>query len=488
MLVDCSARERKRCVLDDRPVGGCAHFGVADMSKSTMSCFALVVLGTASACVTSVYDGQKFNHSGGNDAFERTLNLAGYGTKPNVPITVAVRHQQNQSWDAIATVFTSSNKQTYGGDDFYPWSYGFVAQDVLDSTCYLSSDPDCRVAQSNYAPVTLRFSQGGSQSGNLVTFEQGGLQCVIDRINQGESGMAAGFNCSGSQSPAITLQLRTSWDVASLQISAADTCAIDGQGKVTCWGHSAAAGQPRVVTSYQGPLADVALGLWANPVGCTLDDDGQLACWGSSQLPSSQSDVAQLVASVSGNRICWVDDFGGVDCGNFAVPQLNGAVATLAVGNNHACAGFTDGDVYCWGSIANDWGQMTPPPGLDFVEGLAVGDLHSCARGSQGDVECWGASTLGRTDPPQGLGPVTHISAGAQHTCVVHGQGDVACWGQDEQGQSSVPGNLGPAVQVEAGKFHSCALQSDGVVRCWGANDFGGSVGLTDVPGVFSTP
>ena len=126
---------------------------------------------------------------------------------------------------------------------------------------------------------------------------------------------------------------------------------------------------------------------------------------------------------------------------------------------------------------------------------VTVGDTHACAVRSNGDLWCWGTgglvgdgtATSHPSPVPVGeLGGVVAIGAGEAHTCAVQTTGDVFCWGVGTQGQTTeryglqwvspiqVYGLPHPAVGIAAHEGnHSCALLNDGTAWCWGANDTG---------------
>jgi len=199
-------------------------------------------------------------------------------------------------------------------------------------------------------------------------------------------------------------------------------------------------------------------------------------------------------------------------------------VASVAGGYNNGCAVLTNGQARCWGGNLNGAvgnNSATPefltaqtvlgPDGstpLADVAQIAVGDVHACARLTSGQLRCWGdnsAGQLGNDDLPNDsllpvtvrneddTGPlegVTQVVAGGLGTCALLDTGQVRCWGQDVYGQlgdggsnttSGLPvvvlGVTEPALtnvtSLADSGISRCAVLTNGQARCWGRNFFG---------------
>ncbi len=156
-------------------------------------------------------------------------------------------------------------------------------------------------------------------------------------------------------------------------------CAIDGAGKLSCWGSlggTIAHAQPAALPM-PGPVRDVAIGL---AHACALLFDGRVMCWGDN--PAGQLGVGGVPYARSPK----------------AVPGISDATA-MAVGDQHTCALRATGAVLCWGNNRSD--QLGDGTGLDrnapaIVRGLpaaralSANGSASCALGVDGRVRCWG--------------------------------------------------------------------------------------------------
>src|SRR3954465_13425509 len=96
-----------------------------------------------------------------------------------------------------------------------------------------------------------------------------------------------------------------------------------------------------------------------------------------------------------------------------AQPTMIALVCSLALVLScfplRSAAASISGHVESWG--VNQFGQATPPVGLDGVIAVAGGSYHSLALLTNGTVVGWGANFDGQLDIPQGLTDVVAISA-----------------------------------------------------------------------------
>ncbi|MCW2966485.1 MAG: regulator of chromosome condensation, partial [Solirubrobacteraceae bacterium] len=189
------------------------------------------------------------------------------------------------------------------------------------------------------------------------------------------------------------------------------------------------------------------------------------------------------------------------------VKRLGTTVASLSLGDSHACALTKTGAVWCWGSnAAGELGDGTTKqrlvpvavPALQSgVVSVSAGEDHSCAVTAAGAAKCWGGNSDGQLGDGtrqaslapvdvQGLGSgVAAISAADTYTCALTTAGAVKCWGYNDEGElgdgttttSLVPVDvtgLGSGVTaIGAGFLHMCALTQPGDVVCWGDNHEG---------------
>lgn len=237
--------------------------------------------------------------------------------------------------------------------------------------------------------------------------------------------------------------------------------------------------------------------------GCGLKSDGSVWCWGYGQLGQlgNNAEISQSVpVQVEDNNM--------------------GSVASIAVGDYHACGLKTDGTVWCWGD--NGDGQLgnsaagsesnTPvqvdDSSMGAVSRLSLGAYHSCALKNDGSAWCWGGNYNGELGhnssdanslvPVQvddsSMGAVTDLSAGDFHNCALKTDGSAWCWGYNGDGQlghnssdaeSRTPvqvddSSMGSLVALSSGGDHSCALKTDGQAWCWGYN-YSGQLGHNSI-------
>ncbi|HEX8437626.1 hypothetical protein [Archangium sp.] len=224
---------------------------------------------------------------------------------------------------------------------------------------------------------------------------------------------------------------------------------------------------------------------------CALDLEGRLSCWG------------QAVAGVSPAMQCVVGHLVRPPlvfaCQTFPQPVAEGVRFTQLANR----CGLTDsGQVLCWDASSN------APPALlptDPLSQLSAGARHSCGLTSTGQAWCWGNNSLGQLGvndfcPGPGCGdnqrpaPVagnlrfTRVDSGSEHSCALDAAGRAWCWGADASGQlgggsvstqgcrDGVPCRTSPhevqgglAFQdIDASSGGTCGLTSSGELYCWG--------------------
>jgi alpha-tubulin suppressor-like RCC1 family protein len=239
---------------------------------------------------------------------------------------------------------------------------------------------------------------------------------------------------------------------------------------------------------------------------CAVTANGQARCWGygfygaNGTGTTSQFDNAATVR----NR---------TDTG----PLVN--VRQVAVGQEHACALLTSGQVRCWGrgqhgQMGNGTttesnllpvvvGNATGNAPLAGVTGISADSDYTCALLENRQVRCWGGNPDGQlgdgTEDVDRLRPVavkavngagnltgiTQIDAGEDQACARTAAGQARCWGLNDTGQlgdGTEDNSLRPVVvrnvndtgaltavrRVTSGGYHSCAVLDNGQARCWG--------------------
>ena len=224
---------------------------------------------------------------------------------------------------------------------------------------------------------------------------------------------------------------------------------------------------------------------------------------GSAQtLPDEQGDRAW--ATIVASDAMSPGD-GGLAAPAVTAPAEPAVVGSIAMGEWHACAVMSDGDVRCWGrnregQLGRAAGATAPfsarptsvpgvPPGAIQV---STGTFHTCVRSEDQRIFCWGDNrtrqsgvelvpTLDRPTELRALTETAEITTGRDQTCARHRDGTLRCWGNNENGQlgdGSVRAPFAPVLvaglrgvaEIAAGSGHTCARLEDGTVRCWGLN------------------
>ncbi len=318
-------------------------------------------------------------------------------------------------------------------------------------------------------------------------------------------------------------------EVIQVAVGENHTCALTLSGRVLCWGfnlygelgNGTTADSAVPVVAVASGAAHIAVNEYSS---CAVMADGGVKCWGFGGF-------GQLGNGVTNSEYYSTVPVSVLRTGG---SPLSGATQ-VGMGITFACALAGD-QVQCWGK--NRFGQLgigsfdlsthayagavlnqAGGAALSGVDQLAVGDEHACAHLTSGNMQCWGHNHFGQLGNGAALAPdddpvtkvtlpvtvldstgaaplsgVAYLTAGGNHSCVFtswENSSPFACWGINSYGQlgagttsdgSSLPLAVsdissfgqGPAFgQVVTGGAHTCTLTGGEGVKCWGDNTYG---------------
>lgn len=184
-----------------------------------------------------------------------------------------------------------------------------------------------------------------------------------------------------------------------LVAGASHNCALEGQGRVMCWGQNA-----------MGQLGDPT-------AGAELDDNRGTPRRVAS-LPYIESVHAEqnttCAVTDSGELYCWGEGFGAQALG-VRVPPTKRA----AMGPGFVCLATRDGSLWCGGEDMAFVPESTTGflPGYLDTQSVAVGNGFVCARRRDGIVACQGDNAMGQlggqhADEKQRLQPTKVLLGG----------------------------------------------------------------------------
>lgn len=214
-------------------------------------------------------------------------------------------------------------------------------------------------------------------------------------------------------------------------------CALKKDGSVECLRFSQAhrIGSDKITAASGETLKGVKLIAGT----CAIDGTGRVLCWG-------ENDYGQLGDGLR------------VDRAEAAPVKGLSGVRALDAGGAHVCAVLADGSVQCWGdNSAGQLGdgthdlRTTPSvvKGIGKARDVALGESFSCAHLEDGTASCWGSNENGalgdgsgadQSSPVvvKGLKSVAELVAGPSHACARLDDGTVTCWGWSPVNQSVV--------------------------------------------------
>jgi alpha-tubulin suppressor-like RCC1 family protein len=258
---------------------------------------------------------------------------------------------------------------------------------------------------------------------------------------------------------------------------------------------------------------------------CAILNNNKIKCWGA----NGWGNLGTGNSNNYGQSGATGDSIPFVDVGTGLTP------VDIGMGENYACALFSDGRGKCWGnaslgqqglgnssSSGGNAGSMGDNrPFLNVGSGRTIKQLvlgpaaTTCAVLDNDTLKCWGLNTganlgvghgnnvgdnTGETGdgiPVVDLGTgvkVRNVQVGDSHVCAHLFDNTVKCWGASDRGQLGQEGmsSLGtslsemgdalPTVNFGAGKtvrqlaggdLHSCVILNDNTVKCWGFNAWG---------------
>jgi alpha-tubulin suppressor-like RCC1 family protein len=232
-------------------------------------------------------------------------------------------------------------------------------------------------------------------------------------------------------------------DVASIDVGTDFQCAVKTDASLWCWGSN-----PYTIVvgdvDFHAPrpfftgVAQVSTG---DNHACLVKTDGTLWCWG-------QNASGELGDGSTNDQPTPVQ-----------VTTLGNSAAIVAAGMGFTCAKLKDGSVSCWGT--NAYGQLgtndamparsTPQPVTTLgttVASIATGNDHACAVRTNGTLWCWGNGVEGKLgngmlsgtqatpiEVTAAGGNIRQASCAPSNTCVTKSDGTALCWGSNQFGQ-----------------------------------------------------
>lgn len=278
-----------------------------------------------------------------------------------------------------------------------------------------------------------------------------------------------------------------------LAVATADSssCAIDASRSVWCWGANGA-GQlatndttSRVRASRVPSLCAVRALSGTFEHYCAIDEMARLWCWGR----NDEGQLGQMDSYPGRNALAPVQ----------VAPSLRWRA--VSTGQGHTCGIAEPATLYCWGR--NTGGQLAlgmesaiqhrapqRVAGFDDWAQVSVGQDHACAIRSNGELYCWGEVDVAGVSPvfvPTVIGAIrdwTSVSVATFAACATRSNGAVFCWGRNMEGQLGLGDIMArsepvmvpmpdAATALGVGRFHSCLLDASRRAMCTGENNRG---------------
>lgn len=314
--------------------------------------------------------------------------------------------------------------------------------------------------------------------------------------------------------------------VVDLSMGTTHACALLKDGSVWCWGdnqggeiQSPPTSSPIAVPTQIAGVANVIAISAGDADTCVVESDSTVWCWGVNR----NAELGHAV-NTAGDIVC-----GTHSCNPMPTKVSGIAAKQVQAGRFTACGLTTTGTVACWGSAAKglmgtvadaDIPSATAIAGLTSITQLsqaAIQGANACAIDSAANVWCWGENSLGAAGhTPGALGDVvcangvgscngtphkvtlaedggggafTNVSSvtSAGAVCAAQAGGSVWCWGWGPAGQlgDGINTVYAPTMVTSvsgagsmSGDLTVCTLKATGDVVCWGGAN-------TEIPGSY---
>lgn len=301
-----------------------------------------------------------------------------------------------------------------------------------------------------------------------------GVHCFGDN-NLGQLGIGS----VSAGSTVITKVHGLPGNIRSLSSGGDHSCAVDGQGRVFCWGantHGESGGAtpdpvttPIQVTLEGGATARATAVTTGSDFSCALMATGEVQCWGSNHF----GQLGRVEAWISGTAppstlpLGWNTDNNATgervrcgSCGN--TPFLN-RVKQISAGTAAVCALLVSGQIRCWGRNPRANGGTVRSAANEDTRLFGCGrDPRFCGCGWNPTHYC----LPGVGNPPNdqidldvlphagrlNVNFVSHVAGG--------GYSPPGCADQSE---------LDPFLSVSVHDDGACVITADSRVQCWGS-------------------
>lgn len=179
----------------------------------------------AAACMTS-----PLNDSG-PPAPDQPVAFSGFAYRPGATVDIKVLNHATGVHEVIATTTAATAPTTLSGTSLYYWTANAAPYDPGNPATACRFTPECTMI--GVGDVYVKAHERGT--GDLTTFDDGGIECVTKHLNDGQSWLNAGAACQSPDSPNVRLR----YELAPVQ---AVTASVAQVGAPAAWAWSRGAG------------------------------------------------------------------------------------------------------------------------------------------------------------------------------------------------------------------------------------------------------
>lgn len=119
--------------------------------------------------------------------------FTGFASQPGATVELYAFSKQANAWELTpdTTTTASSSPSTYGGSTGYYWAIESTLVETATDWCRVK--PGC--SPNSEGDLRVQFREIGGSVNPLLTFDDGGLTCTINAVENGENLLQSAWNC-----------------------------------------------------------------------------------------------------------------------------------------------------------------------------------------------------------------------------------------------------------------------------------------------------
>jgi hypothetical protein len=173
------------------------HIHATLRQPMTRLCMALLLASGLSACVVSPYNNQFVTSN-------NPVYFGGFAQNPGAQIDILALNKKTNVWNVVANATVDTQTNVYNGNTLYQWQTNLTFNTLPEWQCYFNAT--CALYEGANEVLVKVHEVGGALT-SLFTFDDIGLPCIEDQVNNGVGAFTAGWRCQSSDNPILHLKI-----------------------------------------------------------------------------------------------------------------------------------------------------------------------------------------------------------------------------------------------------------------------------------------